>query len=75
MQDLSWLSPGSAKAPAERLPKHPRQLVAESIQTVCDVAAKPKKAGDAAFDRQFRKLTSVGDFAGPAADVASMCDD
>jgi sulfate adenylyltransferase subunit 2 len=43
MQDLRDSPPGGAKASAERLPKHLRQLEAESIQIMREVVAELKK--------------------------------
>ena len=43
MQELGYLAAGRAKAPAGRLPKHLRQLEAESIQIMRDVVAELKK--------------------------------
>src|ERR1700753_1127778 len=43
MQDLNNSTPGGAKAPLERLPKHLRQLEAEAIQIMREVVAELKK--------------------------------
>jgi sulfate adenylyltransferase subunit 2 len=43
MQDLRNSPTGIAKMPAERLPKHLRQLEAESIQVMREVVAELKK--------------------------------
>ena len=43
MQELRYLAAGGAKTPAERLPKHLRQLEAESIQIMREVVAELKK--------------------------------
>jgi sulfate adenylyltransferase subunit 2 len=43
MQELGYLAAGRAKAPAGRLPKHLRQLEAESIQIMREVVAELKK--------------------------------
>jgi sulfate adenylyltransferase subunit 2 len=43
MQELGNLATGSAKTPIERLPKHLRQLEAESIQIMRDVVAELKQ--------------------------------
>src|ERR1700710_2328195 len=43
MQDLNNSATESAKAPIKRLPKHLRQLEAEAVQIMRDVAAELKK--------------------------------